>query len=68
MSTSPGLSVRARLWLGVIASGLVLWCFFAWLVLERPFLDAAGESVGTALLLGVLASVIGAIRGSRPNP
>lgn len=67
MSTPTVLSVRARLWLGVIAVGLILWCFFAWLVLERPFLDAAGESVGTAMLLGVLASVIGAVRGSRPN-
>jgi hypothetical protein len=67
LGTLSGLSVRARLWLGVIAIGLLLWCFFAWLVLERPFLDAAGESVGTALLLGVLASVIGAVRGSRPN-
>lgn len=67
MSTPTVLSVRARLWFGVIAVGLILWCFFAWLVLERPFLDAAGESIGTALLLGVLASVVGAIRGSRPN-
>ena len=45
------------------ARRLVVWCLFAWLVLNQQF-DAAGESVGTAAM-GVLASLVGALRRSR---
>jgi hypothetical protein len=56
---------RAKLGIGLVTGLLVLWFLFAWLVLDRHFLDAAGESVGTAFALGVLASLIAALRGSR---
>jgi hypothetical protein len=39
--------------------GLVAWFFFAWLHLERNVVDAIGESVGTGLLLLLLASIGG---------
>ncbi len=39
--------------------GLVAWFFFAWLGLDRNVIDAAGESVGTGLLLLLLASIGG---------
>jgi hypothetical protein len=49
----------------VVAVLLLGWFFIAWLALDRHVLDAAGESVGTAFALGVLVSVIGAVRSSR---
>ena len=39
--------------------GLVAWFLFAWLGLDRNVVDAAGESVGTGLLLLLLASIGG---------
>lgn len=66
--TVDGFSGRARAWLSVIVVALVLWCLFAWLVLDRPFLDAAGESVGTALATAVVASLVGALRRSGRGP
>jgi hypothetical protein len=62
---APGLSRKLWWGLGATAAALLLWFFFAWLVLDRHILDAAGESVGTALALGILASLFGALRGSR---
>ncbi len=59
------ISPRMRLTLVALSALLVLWFLFAWLILDRHILDAAGESVGTALALGVLASIVGAFRGSR---
>jgi hypothetical protein len=41
---------------GVAGVGLVAWFFFAWLALERNVFDAAGESVGSGLLLLVIVS------------
>ncbi len=52
-------------WVVGVAILLVIWFFFAWLILDRHVLDAAGESVGTAFALGVVVSLIGALRGSR---
>jgi hypothetical protein len=50
----------------VTAIALVAWFFFAWLVLNRMMLDAAGEAIGTGLLLLVIVSVVGALaRSSR---
>jgi len=54
-----------KLWAMVIASILVIWFFVAWLILDRHVLDAAGETVGTAFALGVIASLVGALRSSR---
>jgi uncharacterized membrane protein len=64
---SPGqtLSPAAKRWTSAVAVLLALWFLFAWLVLDRHVLDAAGESVGTAFLLGVVVSLIGALRNSR---
>lgn len=56
-----GLSRVALAWSAAVGIGLVAWFFFAWLVLDRHLLDAAGESVGTALLLLVVVSVVGAV-------
>jgi hypothetical protein len=59
------LSYAAKVWIAVIAGLLVLWFLFAWLILDRHVLDAAGESVGTAFALAVVVSVVGSIRQSR---
>jgi hypothetical protein len=63
----PGASMSsvAKVWTTVVVVVLLVWFLFAWLILDRHVLDAAGESVGTAFALGVLLSVVGAIRGSR---
>ena len=62
-----GLSRAAVTWLVVVGIGLVAWFFFAWLVLDRHLLDAAGESIGTALVLLIIVSVVGAIWRNRPK-
>ena len=59
------LSPALKLWATIIAVVLVIWFFFAWLILDRHVLDAAGESVGTAFALGVVVSLVGALRSSR---
>jgi hypothetical protein len=59
------LSARLKASIAVVGALLVIWFLFAWLILDRHVLDAAGESVGTAFALGVVASLIGALRGSR---
>jgi hypothetical protein len=61
----PALSATAKVLITVATVLLVVWFFIAWLALDRHVLDAAGESVGSAFLLLIIASVIGAIRGSR---
>ena len=48
----------------VVGAALVTWFFFAWLALDRNAVDAAGESVGTAFALLVVAAVVGAVRQS----
>ena len=58
---SPGISRAALAWSAAVALGLTAWFFFAWLVLDRHLLDAAGESVGSALLLLIIVSVVGAV-------
>ena len=59
------LSYADKVWISVVAVLLVLWFLFAWLILDRHVLDAAGESVGTAFALAVVVSVVGSIRQSR---
>jgi hypothetical protein len=59
------ISPAVTRWVVGVATFLVIWFFFAWLILDRHVLDAAGESVGTAFALGVVVSLIGALRGSR---
>jgi len=61
----PGMSMSVKIWTSTIAAMLVTWFLVAWLILDRHVLDAAGESVGTAFALGILVSVIGAVRASR---
>ena len=63
--SAPTLSSTVKVWTSVVAVILVLWFLFAWLILDRHLLDAAGESVGTAFALGVILSLVGALRGSR---
>jgi hypothetical protein len=62
---SGGMSTTVKVWVSVIATLLFLWFLFAWLILDRHLLDAAGESVGTAFALGVIVSLVGALRGQR---
>ena len=62
---SPELSTTVKWWVSVVAGLLFAWFLFAWLILERHFLDAAGESVGTAFALGIVVSLIGALRSHR---
>jgi len=59
------LSSTAKAWITVVAVLLMMWFLFAWLILDRHVLDAAGESVGTAFALAVVVSVVGSIRQSR---
>lgn len=54
-----GLSRNVRIVVLVVSVGLVAWFFFAWLALDRHIVDAAGESVGSGLLLLVVASIVG---------
>jgi hypothetical protein len=63
--SGASMSSVAKAWTTVVVVVLVVWFLFAWLILDRHVLDAAGESVGTAFALGVLISVVGAIRASR---
>ena len=64
-SAAGGLSRTTLIWCAVAVGVLTAWFFFAWLVLDRMMLDAAGEAVGTGLLLLVVTSVIGALVRSR---
>ncbi|HLT12338.1 MAG TPA: hypothetical protein VK028_16280 [Micromonosporaceae bacterium] len=65
-TSDPGrLSRRVKVGASAVAALLVAWFFFAWLILDQHILDAAGESVGTAFALGVVVSLVGAIRSSR---
>jgi len=59
------LSSTAKVWITVVVVLLMMWFLFAWLILDRHVLDAAGESVGTAFALAVVVSVVGSIRQSR---
>ena len=59
------LSSTAKAWITVVAVLLMMWFLFAWLILDRHVLDAAGESVGTAFALAVVVSVVGSIRQNR---
>jgi hypothetical protein len=63
--TGDRISPAVKVWTTVVAIVLVIWFFFAWLILDRHVLDAAGESVGTAFALGIVLSLIGALRSSR---
>jgi hypothetical protein len=59
------LSYAAKIMISIVAALLVVWFLFAWLILDRHMLDAAGESVGTGFLLAVIVSVFGSIKQSR---
>jgi hypothetical protein len=60
------LSRTAVVLSAITAVALFAWFLFAWLVLDRMMLDAAGEAIGTGLLLLVVVSVVGALfRSSR---
>ncbi|HCT80441.1 MAG TPA: hypothetical protein DGT23_28540 [Micromonosporaceae bacterium] len=45
----------------VVAAGLVAWFFVAWLALDRNVVDAAGQSVGSGLLLLLIVSIGGMV-------
>jgi hypothetical protein len=58
-SGSGGISRNAMITAAIVVGGLIAWFFFAWLALDRHVLDAAGESVGSGLLLLVVVSAVG---------
>ncbi len=60
-----GLSGRAKMIAGGVGGGLAAWFFFAWLGLKRNIVDAAGESIGSGILLLLLFSIAGATQRSR---
>jgi hypothetical protein len=62
---SRTLSAAAKVWITVVGVLLMMWFLFAWLILDRHVMDAAGESVGTAFALAVIVSVVGSIKQSR---
>jgi hypothetical protein len=65
-SQSEGRFPRATLvWSVVTLVALTAWFFFAWLVLDRLMLDAAGEAIGSGLLLLVVISVIAVLTHGR---
>jgi uncharacterized membrane protein len=59
------LSVVAKVWTTLVVALLVVWFLFAWLILDRQMLDAAGESVGTAFAVGIVVSLFAGLRGNR---
>ncbi|WP_117214393.1 hypothetical protein [Allorhizocola rhizosphaerae] len=59
--SETGISRPVRIAVLAVAAGLVAWFFFAWLALDRHVLDAAGESVGSGLLLLVIVSIVGVL-------
>jgi len=63
---APAPMTRLAL-IGLITLALlaVAWFGVSWAVFNSPVVDAVGEAVGGALLLGVLASAFGAVRGNR---
>lgn len=62
-SRDVGLSRRALLACVGVGVVLIAWFFFAWLVLNRHVVDAAGESIGTGFALLLVISIVGAVRG-----
>jgi hypothetical protein len=66
-SGRTGLSRAAQVWIGLTAGALTAWFLFAWLVLNRMMLDAAGEAIGSGLLLLLLVSIISALARSRSD-
>jgi H+/gluconate symporter-like permease len=49
----------------LVGAVLVAWFFFAWLWQGQDVVDAAGESVGSALVILLVVSVGGAIGKNR---
>jgi hypothetical protein len=62
---TAALPLAVKVWTSLLAVVLVTWFLFAWLILDRHVLDAAGESVGTAFAIAVIVSLIGAVRSAR---
>ncbi len=46
----------------VVGTMLIAWFFIAWLALDRHFIDAAGESIGSAFAVLLVVSLVGAFR------
>lgn len=47
----------------VVVAVLVIWFFVSWLAMGRLAVDAAGESIGSGLVLLLVATLISALRG-----
>ena len=59
------LSRWAAIISALVAACLVAWFFFAWLWQKQPIADAAGESVGSALVILLIVSICGVISKNR---
>lgn len=57
--SSGGIPRHVMIAAVVVSVGLLAWFFFAWLALDRHVIDAAGESVGSGLLLLLIVSIAG---------
>ncbi|MBV1851860.1 hypothetical protein [Catellatospora tritici] len=58
--SSRAVSNRAVIVVGGVSAALLAWFFWAWLGLRRNVVDAAGESIGTAIALLLVVSIAGA--------
>lgn len=65
---APRFTRATLVWCGIAVAALTAWFLFAWLVLDRMMLDAAGEAIGSGLLLLVVISIIGALIRSTRRP
>jgi MYXO-CTERM domain-containing protein len=59
---------HTREWLigtAVVGIALIAWFLVVWLALGRRVWDAAGESIGSGLLLLLIVTLVGAVRRRR---
>lgn len=57
---------HSRAWIvGSVLVGVILvtWFFVSWLAMGRQAVDAAGESIGSAFVLLLIVTLVGAVRG-----
>jgi hypothetical protein len=61
-AAGTALSKRALGWTIAIIVGLAAWFLIVWLAMGGTLIDAAGESVGTGLVILLVISIVGAVR------
>lgn len=61
------VSRRALGWTIAVVVGLVAWFFIVWLAMGRTMIDAAGESIGTGLVILLVTSIVGSARRNKQD-